>query len=119
MAMLSLENHRFFNILADLMNVMNEKKTLRDKNKDYIEFLEDLINFLVFEIVFSKKFHLDGLNTNLINRESPYLINRKFNSIEHIQETIKEIQDDENIRIESKNIKNHPWVKIIDAYFKN
>ena len=114
----SLQNYETFNILADLMNSMNEKKALREDNKDYIDILEDLINILIIEVIFSYKFQLDGLNTHLLNRVSQYIVNRNLNSIAQIQECIKNIQDDEDIHIERQYIKNHPWVKIVKKYFK-
>ncbi len=112
------EDYEPFNILAYIMNQMNGNEALRDDNKDYIKFLEDLINILIIESVFSDKFQSDGLNTDLINQVSQYIINRKLNSIPQIQECIKNIQNDEYIRIERHYIENHPWVKIIENYFK-
>ncbi|NVM38535.1 MAG: hypothetical protein HWN81_23295, partial [Candidatus Lokiarchaeota archaeon] len=112
------ENYGFFNVLAISINQMNENKTLREDNKDYIEFFENLIDILIFEIFFSDKFQSDGLNTDLLAQISQYIVNRKLNSIKQIQECIKNMQDDEDIRSETRYIKNHPWVKIIEDYFK-
>ncbi len=112
------EDYEPFNILAYIMNQMNGNEALRDDNKDYIKFLEDLINILIIESVFSEKFQSDGLNTDLINQVSQYIINRKLNSMPQIQECIKNIQSDEYIRTERHYIENHPWVKIIENYFK-
>ncbi|MFX1502581.1 MAG: Eco57I restriction-modification methylase domain-containing protein, partial [Promethearchaeota archaeon] len=114
----SLENYEIFNIIADCMTQMNESDTLREKNKDFIEFLDELINLLIFEVIFSNKFQSNGLNTKLINLISQYIINRKPTSIQQIQECIKNLQNDEDIKIETQNIKQHPWVEIIDEYIK-
>jgi len=114
----TLQNYILFNTLADFMNGLNEKKALRENNREYIEILDELINILIIEIFFYEKFQLDGLNTELINLVSRHIINRKLNSIQLIQDCIKNIQDDEEISIQTKNIRNHPWVKIIEDYIK-
>ena len=114
----SLDNYADFSILADVMNRMNDSEINREENKDYIEFLSELINLLINEIVFFDKFQLDGLNTDLIHLISHYISNVKLHSIDQIQECIKNMQNDENIKIETNYIKKHPWVKIIEEYFR-
>ncbi|MCK4781291.1 MAG: hypothetical protein KAT57_13920, partial [Candidatus Lokiarchaeota archaeon] len=114
----SLDNYADFSILADVMNCMNDSEINREENKDYIEFLSELINLLINEIVFFDKFQLDGLNTDLIHLISHYISNVKLHSIDQIQECIKNMQNDENIKIETNYIKKHPWVKIIEEYFR-
>jgi hypothetical protein len=115
----SLQDYGLFNILTDYMNQMNENKASRDDNKKYIAFLDDLINNLIYEIFFFDKFQSDGLNTNLINLVSQHLINRNLDSISLILTSIKNMQDDGNILNQVENIKNHPWIEIIEGYFKN
>ncbi len=114
----SIQNYGLFDTLADFMYQMNEKKALREENKETIEFLQDLIDGIITEIFFFDKFQSDGLNIELINQVSKHIINRKFNSIELIKDCVKNIQDDKNILIRIKNIKNYPWVKIIENYIK-
>jgi len=113
-----IDNYEILNILADFMNHINENETVRNENKDYIEFLDELINFLIDEVVFYEILQSDGLNTDLINRLSQYIIDMNPSSIEQIQECIENIQNDKDISSETQYIKNHHWVKIIDNYFK-
>ncbi|MFX1380395.1 MAG: Eco57I restriction-modification methylase domain-containing protein [Promethearchaeota archaeon] len=110
------EDYRIFNILSEIMIILNSK-TLRKQSKKYISFFEELINLVIYEVVFIKKFQLDGLNICLINRLSQYLIDMNLSSIEKIQECIVKIQNDQFIYLESQKIKNHLWVKIIEKYF--
>jgi len=114
----SLENYGFVNVLVDFMNQINEKKALRKVNKEYIEFLEDIINILIYEIIFSIKFQLDGLNTDISSRISQLVSNIKLISYEKILEFIKSIVEDEDMKIEIKTIRNHPWVSIIEEFSK-
>ena len=112
-----LNDYATFNILADLMIQMNSTDTLRKQNKDFILFLDDLLNLLIIEIMFLIKFQADSLNTDLINKVSQYLIKIELSSMNDIQECIKKMQNDEELGTEMLLIKNHPWVKTIEEYF--
>jgi len=114
----SHEKYGFFDTLADLMTQLNKNETLRHENKEYIEYLDDLINLLIYEIVFFSKFQSDGLNTGLINYISLYIADINPKSIKQILECIENIQNDKAIDIDIQYIKKHPWVKIIEEYFK-
>jgi len=113
-----LNEHHVFIMMAESMNRMNEKVTKREENKSFIEILDDLINISIYEIMFSNKFQSDGLNTNIISRVSQYVANRNPIIVEQIKDCIKNIQDDEDINFERQCIKKHPWIKIIEDYFK-
>ncbi|MFX0000363.1 MAG: Eco57I restriction-modification methylase domain-containing protein [Candidatus Hermodarchaeota archaeon] len=113
-----LDNYELFIILADIMIHLNEKEAVRENNKDYVEFLDDLINCLIIGIFFSDKFHSDGLNIDLINLIAQNIMNKNLNTIPQIQVCIKDIQDDKDICKEIQYIKNHSWAKIVDEYFK-
>jgi len=113
-----LNEHDVFIMIGDFMNKMNEKVTIREDNEDLIETLDNLINAIIYEIMLSNKFQSDGLNTNIMNQISQYVANKNPTLIEHIQDCIKNIRDDEDIKDEMQYIKNHPWVKIIEDYFK-
>lgn len=112
----SLQNYGIFNTIADIMNQLNEKKALREDNNKYIDFIDKLINILVIEIFFLDKFQSDGLNPGLINLVSQHIINMKLNSNKQIYDCINDIQNDVDIANQIRNIKNHPWVKIIEDY---
>ncbi|MFX1417944.1 MAG: Eco57I restriction-modification methylase domain-containing protein [Promethearchaeota archaeon] len=111
------KNYNNFNILSDIMVTMNKNDILREQNKEFILFYEELINLLIFEVVFSQKFQMEGLKISLIDLISQYLINVNLNSIEKIHECIINIQTDKDISHESQKIKNHSWVKIIEEFF--
>ena len=112
----TLQNYELFNTIADILNRMNESESSRYKNQENIEFLYDLTDCLLSEIVFINRFQLDGLNIKLRHQVAKYLMNRKFESFKEIQECVKSIQDDENIIIQIKIIKSHNWIKIIENY---
>ncbi|UCC20482.1 MAG: hypothetical protein JSV62_04110 [Promethearchaeota archaeon] len=111
------KNHEIFNKLSDIMVNMNKNKRLREKNKEFILFYENLINLLIYELVFSREFQRECLNINLMELISQYIINVNIDSIEKIQECIIKIQNDKDISYESQKIKSHPWVKIIEEFF--
>ena len=111
------EDYEIFNILSDIMININSNDTLREQNKEFILFFEELINLLIFEAVFSHKFQVDRLNISLIDGISQYLINVKLSSIEKIQECIIKIQNDKDLCLETQKIESHPWVKIMEEYF--
>ncbi len=113
-----LKNYEVFNKLADLMIQMNENETARHENKNKIEYLDNLINILIYESIFYTKFQSDGLNTHLINKISPYIKNLNKESIEQSDECIKNLQNDEDVYSEAQYIKKHPWMIIIEEYFK-
>jgi hypothetical protein len=114
----TLQDYDLFNTLADFLIKMNETETSRDKNKNTIQFLYDLIDCLLFEIFFRDKFQLDGLNIKLRDQLSNCIKNKKFDSIIQIQDCVNSIQIDENVDNQMKNIKDHPWVNIIEKYLK-
>ncbi|MFX1553615.1 MAG: Eco57I restriction-modification methylase domain-containing protein [Promethearchaeota archaeon] len=111
------EDYEILNFISDIMIIMNSNDTLREQNKEFILFFEELINLLIFEVIFCHKFQMDALNINLINRISQYLVNVKSSSIEKIQECIIKIKNDKDIYLETQKVKSHPWVKIIEEYF--
>ncbi len=112
------KNYEIFDKLTDIMTVMNKNIVLRNENKCKIDFLDDLINHLIYEIIFLNKFQIDGLNIELINRVSLYLKNLKQLSFERLELFIKNLQSDEDINNEVENINKHPWIIKIEKYFE-
>ncbi len=104
--------------LSDFMLQMNKNETLREKNENLILYLDDLINFLIYEIIFFDKFQIDGLTTDLSNKISQEISKIKRDSIEEIRECINNIKNNDEIAIIIQAIKQHPWIKIIDDYFR-
>ncbi|MFW9901554.1 MAG: Eco57I restriction-modification methylase domain-containing protein [Candidatus Thorarchaeota archaeon] len=114
----TLQYYGLFDTLADFMTQLNEKKALREENKENVEFLQDLIDCMIIEIFFFDRFQSDGLKTELNNEVSKHIINGKLNSIKQIKDCVKKILDDKKIIIQIKNIKKYPWVRMIENYIQ-
>jgi hypothetical protein len=111
------EEYEIFNIVSEVMVQLNKSNKLREQNQDFIKFFDNLINFLIYEVVFTYKTKLDSFNTSILNQVSNYLIEVNVNSMKDIKEGIINIQNDKNINREIQLIRSHPWVKIIEDYF--
>ncbi len=116
---LKLQNdYEIFNYLSESMSYLNRNLKLREKNKGYILYLDDLINILIYETILSDKFQTDALNIDPINLISQYLVNVDSDSIEEIQNFIEKLKNDKEINNQIRIIKQHPWVKIIEENFE-
>jgi hypothetical protein len=113
------KNYKLFSILAKVMIRINKIESIREENKEYIDTLTNIIDILIYIIMFEYKFQSDGLNNDIINLVYKYLIKIEDFSIKQIQKCIKSIENDVNIKEKVSQIKNHSWVKIIDNYFKS
>jgi hypothetical protein len=107
-----------FDIVSDIMVQLNKSKLLREQNKELINYFDNLIDLLIYELVFSHKFKLEVLNTKLHEKISQFLIKVDINSMEEVKNCIKKIQNDDGIKREIEFIKNHHWVRILEDYFK-
>lgn len=113
-----LDNYEIFDFLSDFMIQMNRNESLREENESLIFFLDDLINLLVFEAIFSDNFQADNINKDLSNKVSKHTANADLESIEEIKKCIQNIQNDGNINIQIQIINQNPWFNLISNYFR-
>ncbi|MHA1268413.1 MAG: Eco57I restriction-modification methylase domain-containing protein [Candidatus Helarchaeota archaeon] len=131
-----------FITISDYLLFLNTNPEHREKLREIIDFFsKKIIDSLVYELYFEKKFKSDGLITNFISIISQYL--RPIEYDRYAKLYIKKIlnkpySQDELIKLETNNlqiimkvhefiikdkrifkqinlIKNHPWIKIIES----
>ncbi|MFX0021584.1 MAG: Eco57I restriction-modification methylase domain-containing protein [Candidatus Hermodarchaeota archaeon] len=110
------EEYSIFNNLSDIMIRLNKNNFLRENNKELINYVDKLINVLIYEVAFNQKFKKEALNTNLKRQISQYFNERDKNSMDQIRNCIFNIQNDPDLNREMELIQNHHWVKVIDGY---
>ncbi len=112
------ENYDVFNVISDIMVQINKNNLLRNQNNEIIKFFDKLVNFLIYEVVFTHKLKFEALNTNLGKHISQYLTEEEVYSMEDIKECILNMKNDDDINREIELIKNHHWIKTIDNYLR-
>ncbi|UCD00718.1 MAG: N-6 DNA methylase [Promethearchaeota archaeon] len=113
-----IDNIEIFNTLADFMTRMNISKPLREENEILISYLDDLINLLLFEVIFSNNFQAYNFHTDLSNKVSKHTANIDSDSIEEIKKCVQKIQNDSAINIQIQIINQNPWFNLIGNYFR-
>ncbi|MFX1390056.1 MAG: Eco57I restriction-modification methylase domain-containing protein [Promethearchaeota archaeon] len=111
------EYYKSFDILSDIIILLNNNSELREKNKDLTTFFQDLIDFLVYTIFFYQRFQEDGLKIDFFDEISQYFEDKILTSRNEIKKLKTEIQNDKHFHVETQKIKTHPWVKTIEQYF--
>ena len=107
--------------LCDSMLFLNETEERRKAEKELIEFIDkQIIDSLVYELYFKKKFEEEGLKTNLLGFVEPYLkdiedLETEEEKLKMIKEVVERIKSDRAVKEQIARIKNHEWVKVIEG----
>jgi len=116
----SKEGQKPFIIIGDYLLFLHETPERKEEEKEIINFFyRHILDSLVYELYFEKRFQQDGIYSNLASLVEPYLkdissLKSDDEKLKAIKEVYEKLKADKNIASAVDKLKSHSWVKAIE-----
>jgi len=117
---ISKEKQKPFIIIGDYLLFLHETPERKEEEKEIINFFyRHILDSLVYELYFEKRFQQDGIYSNLASLVEPYLKDISLRKSDEeklaaIKEVYEKIKADKKIMEAVEKIKSHAWVKTVE-----